>query len=197
MNGDNPTNPPEESTPPVIPYATPVGLGPDQPDFGCWRRGGCVIVARTCAALPPICFKCGQPTERYKLHELTWHHPLFYFLAPTILFAIIILCVQEKAKIRIPVCETHYRKHCNWITISCLTVLAGIGIGVGIAWANRGLGRTEDVALFGLLAGLFATMLALVLYNHFGRIAHATRIDAHFVRLGGAGEQFLNRLPSA
>jgi hypothetical protein len=198
MNGDNPSNPPEKSPPAVIPYATPVGLGPDQPDFGCWRRGDRVIVTRTGASLPPICFKCGRPTERYKLLHFTWCHPLFYLLAPTvILFAIVVLCVQEKAEVNIPICERHYRTYRNWIITFCLVVLAGAGIGLGVARAYSDSRHTNDFAAIALIVFLGVFCVTGIIVNCFGRIAQAKRIDGRCVHLGGAGEQFLNHLPSA
>ncbi|MGA2497549.1 MAG: hypothetical protein ABSH20_07395 [Tepidisphaeraceae bacterium] len=207
MNGENTSNQPPQTSlqtppplpPPVIQYATPVGLGPAQPGFGCWRRGNRVIVAKTGVPLPPICFKCGQPTRRYKLHSLTWHHPLLYLLIlPGILiYAIVALCVQQKANIEIPVCETHYRKRRNWVIIAWLVLLAAIGIGIAGCAGTLGPRRTELLGGLCFLGGFLVAILAGIVGIYAGRIAYAKEIDAHWVQLGGAGEDFLNRLPSA
>ena len=160
--------------------------------------------AATSSSLPRPAFPCrpsasNAATQRYKLHRLTWHNPLFYLLllANIIIYAIVALCVQHKADMHIPVCEAHYRKRRNWVLISWLIALAGVGMGIAGCAGLLNSHRTETLGGIGMAAGFITLIAGAILGIYAGRITYPKEIDAHWVHLGGAGEAFLSSLPSA
>ena len=144
--------PPTHPTPPTSPQVfQPVGL---------LGRCGTLLVAGPRAELPDRCFKCNQPALGYrKKCELSWHHPTLYLLilAGLVVYAIVAICVRNKATVYVPVCAPHRAKRRRGIIIGlCIMAASPVAFWAGVKWDR------PEVFIFGLFT-LFGGLVVAVL----------------------------------
>ncbi len=176
---------PAGGPPTVLGYA-----GMDGVRAAVWRRGK-LIVFRKNTALPFRCVKCNAPAHGKPLRSnLSWHPPAIYLtiLIGLIIYVIVALCVQKSARISFGLCARHRRRRARVVAVSWLFALTCVSLIV--------CSIPLDNPAFAVL-GLLILILGLVLYLIFARSLTAARIDNEWVWLRGAGEEFLDTLPSA
>jgi hypothetical protein len=170
---------------PVLPYAGPQwGVA----TAGAWSEGRLIVAAKD-ASVAHACVKCGGPPAGRPFRRMfRWHQPIIYLtiLAGLLIYVIIALCVQEKGRVEYALCERHRRRRRNAILGGWLLTFAGIGMFV-LA------GVQEEVVWvpFGILAFIGGLVWAIV----GAQTLRPEKIDARFVWLKGAGEDFLRTLP--
>ncbi len=161
-------------------------------DGGLWQSGK-LLIMRKDAQLPNRCVKSNQPTTRRLKRSLIWHHPAVYLalLANLIIYAILALCLQKKATIRIGLSDDWFWKRRRAIIIGWGSVLLSIGLFILAAanldqsdWAGWLMLGSVFLFLFGTIYGLVAS-----------RMVVATRIDDAYVWLKGVNREFLAELP--
>ena len=121
----NQYQPPPLPAPPILPYAQ---LHPVQEGGACWQDRG-LLVARKNTVLPARCVRCNQPAEGPPIKRLyTWHNPMIYLLilAGILVYAIVALCVQEKAQIFVGICAKHRSQRNTRIAIAWIASLGGL-----------------------------------------------------------------------
>jgi hypothetical protein len=185
-----PSFPERPMTEPFNPYAAPsANLNPQSAGEGCWRDEKVVVMARE-GSLPSRCVKCNAPAETpIKERRIYWHHPGLYLLVifpGLLIYAIVALIVRKKASISPGLSQIHQRKRNIGLALGWIGGLGGpVMMVMSLSLDSCGLGFF-GLALFfvGLIAGM---VLARNLY--------ADHIDDSYVRLKGAGPDFLASLP--
>jgi MFS family permease len=167
------------------------GRAPGMNDGEIWRDDDRVIVAHG-VLFPHRCVKCNEPAEEpQKIRKVYWHHPtlylLFFFWA--IVYFIVALIVRKSAEIDPGLCTEHRKKRQRWIAIGWIGSLSGLLLLPVIAttlqldsgwWMVLGAVCFFGFAIVGIVKS---------------RILYPKRIDDRFVRLSGAGDDFLDSLP--
>jgi hypothetical protein len=180
------------SIPPIVPYASPAGIAPTG---GAYRQGK-ILVAYKGATLPTNCVKCNAPADKPPIErKFAWHPPGYYFFLllsiwPYILAALI---TQKRGEVYITVCKKHRTKRAKTLLIAW--VGAAIGAAVLIAGFASVATNSHDPLIWTIPAG-FLLLIASAVYGILaGRYLTAKRIDAHYLYLKGACDEFLNGLP--
>jgi hypothetical protein len=157
-------------------------------DAAIWREKK-VLVLGARATLPDRCIKCNATSDGARLKRtLYWHPPGWYVLvlANLIIYAIVAMIVRKTAKIEVGLCAEHRRARWTAIAIGWGLFIGSIAaLVVGI---NANATWLAVLSPFLLLTGLIWGAVG-------GRVVSARRIDARWVRLGGAGPAFLDELP--
>lgn len=171
------------------PYSAPLSnLNPQASAGGCWNDMNVVVVSKD-ADLPPRCVKCNAPAEApIKTRTYYWHHPALYLLVlpGLLIYAIVALIVRKKAILHLGLCDAHRKKRLYGLLLGWGGGLGGLAL--MIASANQdscGLGFT----------GLAVFFVGIVAGNLMARTLYPERIDETYVRLKGAGPEFLASLP--
>ena len=154
-----------------------------------WRDGK-ILVLRPGSALPHRCIKCNAPAELpIKKRKIYWHHPAWYILIfiAILLYAVIALAVRKKAEIQPGLCATHSKRR----KIGLSLIWGGLLLGVGLMFA----GAVDDAGALAALGGL-VLLIGLIWGSIFARLLTPNRIDKDFIRLRGAGKDFLDSLPA-
>jgi hypothetical protein len=154
-----------------------------------WRDGD-VLITLIGAEMPHRCVKCNGPADQpTKARKVYWHHPGLYLLLlfNVIIYAIVAAILRKKAFVSAGLCREHKKRRRLALIFAWSGSLSGIVLmffGMGSRWGAWG-------ALLGVLLILGSVIGGLI----FGRIVHAKRIDASYVRLKGCGIAFLDSLP--
>jgi hypothetical protein len=154
-----------------------------------WRDGD-VLITLIGAEMPHRCVKCNGPADQpTKARKVYWHHPGLYLLLlfNVIIYAIVAAILRKKAFVSAGLCREHKKRRRLALISAWSGSLSGIVLmffGMGSRWGAWG-------ALLGVLLILGSVIGGLI----FGRIVHAKRIDASYVRLKGCGIAFLDSLP--
>ncbi len=153
-----------------------------------WRSGKQLVMLKG-ATLPERCVKCNAPAPGPGLkRNLAWHQPAIYLLIllSLLIYIIVAVIVQKRAKIVVNLCEAHRAKRrfvirlASGIFVLAVLMLIGSGIG-GILW----------LTFLGIV-----TFIGALLYRALGmRMVYARRIDDKYIWLGGVGREFLDTLP--
>ncbi len=157
---------------------------------GTVAKDGKNLVMGLGALLPDRCVKCNAPSTHRLRRKLLWHAVWLYLFVfiNIVIYAIIAACIRKKAEITIGLCEKHFnaRKRDIWIAWSC--ILGGIGMLIGGAMIH--VISTPLVLIFIVLiicGGIYGITR--------GRIIFASKIDKEYIRIKGAGKEFLDSLP--
>jgi hypothetical protein len=173
---------------PSNPYAPPMSAVEAALPDHCWRDGK-ILVVPVGNALPPRCVKCNAPAEMDKPRTFAWHHPGWYLfiLLNIIVYAVVAMLVQKKAKLALGLCAAHRRRRSNfnWTALGLLV----------FAFATLFGAMTADEGLLGALSGLCFLAAAIVAIVG-ARILYPARISKEEARLKGAGPAFLDSLES-
>lgn len=196
MEGFQPPVPPPPLPPAVLPYATPLAAGPSDLIL---REGSVLIVPRE-VSLPDLCVKCNAPAAGWRLRKtLSWHSPwvALLILVNLIVYLVVALVLQKRAKVEMGLCPVHRAKRRNAILIVWLLVMAGFGMIVGaIMWGTEARYGDYRPLWLGLAGGL-VLIFDLVYGTLFARTLTPKRIDDRFAWLKGCGEDFLANFPPA
>jgi hypothetical protein len=160
---------------------------------GLWREGR-LLVMRKSAELPFVCVKTNQPADGWLRRKLYWHHPAIYLVALVnlIIYAIVAVCVQKKADIRVGLCRDRIVRRRWAIAIGWLSALAGLGLCIaGCAGLDTPGGEMAWLILAGLAVGFVGAITGLVLSS----VVSPAKITDEFVWLKGVHPDFLEPLP--
>ena len=174
---------------------SPLAGIPDRPgedQFLVWREGSLLVMDKD-SQLPDRCVKSNQPADGFTLkRELAWHPQYLYLflLASPIIYIIIAVCTQKKAKISIGLTREWGARRRWRILIAWIAAIGGIVVMViGIAGAN---GNSPVVWL--VPAGIIGCLGAIV-YGIVGtRLVVPTRITDTHVWLKGVHPDYLATL---
>jgi len=174
------------------PYQAPPAVLTPQivPGGDVWQDRG-LLVIRKGAVLPDRCVKCNAPAEGYRLkRNLSWHQPAIYLtiLAGILIYVIIAIIVQQKARVDIGLCVHHRSRRRLAIAIAWGLFLGGLlalylsamikPFQPAIMWTGW------VMVLASPFVGLFAS-----------RTVWAKRIDPYFAWLKGVSREYLAELP--
>jgi hypothetical protein len=158
-------------------------------DGGVWRDGYTLMMAKG-ATLPQRCLKCNAPTDHRLFRRLSWHPPAVYVILAIspLVYVIVALIVQKRAKAYYPVCLTHLKRRRWAIAIGWFVSLLSIPVLVAaFAWFEA---MTPVLLLIGgvlFTGGIIGGVLG-------GRIVKVHKIDKWFVWLEGLDLQYLESL---
>jgi DNA-directed RNA polymerase subunit M/transcription elongation factor TFIIS len=159
-----------------------------------WRDGKKLIMRKT-AELPYRCLKTNQPADGWLRRKLFWHHPAVYFalMANLIIYAILAVCLQKKADIRVPLCQARLNRRRWMILFTWLCALGGIAaFVVGLMSLDRPDKNLAPLLIFGgLFGGLFGTIIGLILMT----VVSPAKITDDYVWLKGVHPAYLDELP--
>ena len=153
-----------------------------------WRSKRVLIMGRN-AALPDRCIKCNAPANGNRLaRNLAWHSPFYYalILLNVIIYVIVALFVNIKARIEVGLCEKHLRRRKIAIMIGWM-----MGLG-GMAAFFYGLHRESGVLV---AAAVLALLFGIIFGVAMGRVAYARKIDQQYIWLVGVCREYLDTLP--
>jgi hypothetical protein len=195
MTQSNPT--PPQIPAQVVPYATPMPYQPAAME-GAWREGPILIVTKL-AALPQRCVKCNQDvTDGWRWKKTVyWHHPalaLLILFPGLLIYAIVALCVRQKATVEATLCQEHRSRRNTRVAITWLVSLGSFGALIGgIAYAAN-VRNGEGAIVLGLL--LFVVLLiAAILAGNSARVLYPSKMQGNFAWLKGAGPEYLEQFP--
>ena len=180
---------------PMLGYATPAGYTPG----GQWQDGNVLVMHKQSAFLN-CCVKCGQPSDgRVWRHKYYWHHPAFALLVLVniLVYAIVAMCVRQKAEVILYLCERHRRRRFWGVTLGWLFALGGLGglIGGAIFAANA---RRADEWIGGMIAlGGFVLLIAAIIVGFaIAPVLRPKKMDKEYAWFKGAGADYLAQLPT-
>lgn len=177
--------------PPVEnPWAPPVTRSLEAPvEGGVWREGSEVVMLRQ-AELPKRCVHCNAAVDGWiGKRRIYWHHPGWYalLLLNIVLYALVALFVRQSAVIQPGLCRRHRRRRMA-VLLGGTLMLAGLLGFTFVRLTHSGPG---------LLGGVAASFLVIVLTAWLSRTVRPSLIDHRQIRLKGAGPAFLESLPSS
>jgi hypothetical protein len=159
-----------------------------------WRDGKQLVMRKT-AELPYRCVKTNQPADAWLRRKLHWHHPLVYLalLANLIIYAILALCLQKKADIRVGLCAAALGRRRWAIAIGWLSALSGVGLCIA-GCAGAGGHNDEMMAAF-VIAGMIVGIAGAITGMMLASVVTAAKINDDFVWLKGVCPAFLDEFP--
>jgi hypothetical protein len=175
----------------VIPYATPVQyqqnmLAPQ----GAWRDGNQLVCWKEVALPSHCCVKCDQPADAPPLNKkFVWHSPWVYVLllvTGPLIYVLVALCVQQKARAVIPLCRRHRGRRSALIWMGWGLFLGSIGLFAAAINASSGM-----LAIGGVVAILAAAILSV--YTA-ASILTPAKIDGQYAWYRGASQAYLSGL---
>jgi hypothetical protein len=78
--------------------------------------------------LPPICVRCGAPSNGKPLKKtLWWHHPAIYLvlLISPLIYVIVAVIVRKSMKVNVPLCLEHAKRRSIMVTLAWVLPLIG------------------------------------------------------------------------
>jgi len=173
------------------PYAAPQASFEQKSPTGCTRDGKVLVVPRH-SDLPERCVRCNAPAQMEKPRTFTWHHPAWYLfiLVAVLVYVLIALMVQKKAKVAFGLCDSHRARLRNFK----LAAWGIFALGLGLIVLAIGIDSSDAAVLMGT-AGLLSLLIAGVIAGTGARILSVARVSAAEARLKGCGDAFLDSLP--
>jgi hypothetical protein len=165
--------------------ATPIG------GDSAWREDNQIVMLPG-ALLPQRCVKCNEPAdEPTKTRKVYYHHPALYLLVFgwAIIYIIVALIVRKTAEINPGLCAEHKKQRALWMAISWFGALGSLFLLPMLAAALSIDFGPWMLLCIGLFLGFAITGIVKA------RILYPKKIDDHYARLKGAGENFLASLP--
>jgi hypothetical protein len=198
----------EVKWPPMIdenPYAAPAIAADSYSDWldelaksrGMWRDGSDVVITYG-SVWPPRCVSTGEPVIQYVPLRCRWYSGwslVWLLLGPLCLIPLLFLGLR--IELMVPVGASWARRKrtyavLGWIVVMCCALAMGLlwseAVDVGLDEQHRVLAGI--VCFGGLSLGLLLTVASC------RPPLEVAQADARFVRLSGAGEVFLQSLPS-
>jgi preprotein translocase subunit YajC len=166
---------------------------------GAWREANKLVVVRY-GTMPALCVKCGQPSAGEPVQKkFYWHKSWLYLLLLLgLLPYALVLVVQERFDLAVPLCGAHQRRRTKllWLGrgLALSNVIIPLMLGAQFSRVlHLGKEASNEVmvisAIFGvlcLLTGLFLIAIASIL--------HPVMIDESRAIFTGAGRNFLDKL---
>ena len=150
-----------------------------------WRDGKAVVAVRNCA-FPQRCVKCNAPVAKAGVRQRNfyWHTPWLYLLIlPSILiYVIVAVMARKKSSHDIALCAQHLRRR-------------RIFIAIGWSWPLAPLFGSLLFDDMGIVFGVFASLILILVGMSGSRVMSATKIDERRARYTGCGKDFLASLP--
>jgi hypothetical protein len=169
-------------------------LGAQQPAGGVVREGKKLVVPRVGgleagAELPPICVKCGLPSEKPLRRNFFWYAPwLYVLLLFPLIFLIVALVARRKMVLHVPMCENHRSRRRN-----LLLMAAGIAVaGLFVPFLMNAMG--SDVAL-GVALMIVMLLAGAIIGSQVSNPIQPSRIDDRCGVFTGCAEVFLQQFP--
>jgi hypothetical protein len=176
----------------VVPYASPAGFAPTA---GVYRQGK-LLVAYKGATLPTNCIKCNAPADKSPIvRKFSWHPPAYYFFLLLGIWPYVIaaLVTQKRGEVYVTVCKEHRKKRAKILLIAWVGAVIGAA---GIFGGFAGIANNGGDFLVWLIPAGFVVLIASAVYGVIaGRYFTPNRIDAHYLYLKGACDEFLDTLP--
>ncbi len=174
---------------PYIPSTASLGDGvaPHKAE-GCWRDGALLVVTHA-SRLPPRCVKCNAPVDvPIKEKKLYSHHPGIYllFLVNVLLYLIVALIKRKTVTVSPALCVEHAKRRKLGIAI------AWGGLTIGLLTIASGFAQRPMMAIVGILVIAGSVITGMLM----ARMLYPKMIDERGAHLKGAGEDFLNSIPS-
>lgn len=149
--------------------------------------------------LPSVCMRCGAPADNRKSRTFSWFPPIAYIglIAGILPFAIIALVLTKRMSVSVPLCHEHRGHWSTRTTITVVSLLALILMGVGfiVYTGNQPPGPGGDLSGIFCLGwvGALIIWLILVAILQAGSI-RATEITDRTVKLTGVHDGFIAAL---
>ena len=158
------------------------------------RVGQQFVVPRAGAPLPSNCVKCGKPTQDTMNKTFWWHNPVLYLivLISPIIYVIVALIVRKSCKLNVPICEEHRGSYKSKRWTGGLLMLASIPLWIAIGALGHG---SDDAVGIGALVFGVTLLVGLIVFG-VATIIKPTNMDEQTATFKGAGEGFLQLLPS-
>jgi len=173
------------------PYAPPsadLSRGPAREGEDALWRDGRILVMRRDSVLPDRCIKCNEPALGYKLRRvLYWHRPAWYWLilVSVLIYAIVAMIVRKRAIVEVGLCPAHRQRRYLAVVLGILALCGGLG--GCLAYASE-----SEAAVY---LGLILAVAGVVIAGFGSQVVTASQIDDNYVRLKGAGADYLSPLP--
>jgi MFS family permease len=192
-----PPLPPDGATPPPpLAYAS----RPVRQQSGAWAEGNLLVTTTSCA-LPQDCVYCGAPAEKILNRKYYWHPSwVFILILPGLLiYAIVALVLRKKADVQLGLCPQHAAARTKKLLVAW--GIAGLGLGIivlSIAMMNDALGREwRDFGGLGIVLAIITFIVAAVVGGGAAGVLKPKKITDTHAWFGGAGREFLAKLPRA
>ena len=107
--------------------------------------------------LPPICIRCGAPSNGKPLKKtLYWHHPAIYFvlLISPLIYLIVAAIVRKSMKVNVPLCLEHAKRRSIAVTLAWVLPLIGLADAIILPQFNVDGGIVALLTTALVLAGL-------------------------------------------
>jgi len=122
--------PPPPLPTPVVPYATPVGIGTQAHYQVVWS--GRELMIPDGASIADRCVRCGDPSDgRPFKRRLSWHPGALYLLIlfpGLLIYLIVAMFVRKRATIYVGLCERHRRQRRTMMAVAGGVLLAAIAL---------------------------------------------------------------------
>ncbi len=179
---------PADAPNPYAPPSADLSRGPTREGEDTLWRDGRILVMRRDSVLPDRCIKCNEPALGYKLRRvLYWHRPAWYWLllVSVLIYAIVAMIVRKRATVEVGLCPVHRQRRYLAVALGVLALFGGLG--GCIAYAQE----SDAVIYLGII--LAVAGVAIAGFGH--QVVRAAEIDDNYVRLKGAGADYLSPLP--
>jgi len=161
-----------------------------------WRWGAFLILPDT-AALPQLCARCGQSTDRpLQPRTLRWINPLFFIMlviSPP-LFVLVSLIGQRKGTLFVTLCEAHEQRQCKFNRAFWALLIAALGQGVLSIVLMVTLDRQWPLVL--LLSSFFTLLASAVVHNIGARVVSVEKIEKRTIWLKNLPAAFFAGVPT-
>jgi hypothetical protein len=166
---------------PVLAYALPQGYrGPVLREDG-------VFTAPDGAQFPPICVKCGRPSDGIPLRKTLYWHPGWVYitiLAAVWVYILLALVTRKKGTITLGLCAKHRIARRNYIYFGFGVSVLGVGLIVYY------LMSPFDAFRGAIAFGILSIVVGLIIAALTARTLSPTKIDGGYLWLTGAGKPF-------
>lgn len=160
---------------------------------GLLGRDGDRLLISNGAALPPICFVTGVPTQTAVDVVIHWQPRWVYglLLAGVVPYFLVSPFVQRKVSLRIPIAKSIYRRHTSLVLIGARLLFASLllfGFSVVLMFLSN---ASSWVLLVALVLGFVGALLG----SRHAVSLHVISLDHHLLTLGGVHPKVLDSVP--
>jgi len=166
---------------------------------GVWREANKLVVVRY-GTMPALCVKCGQPSAGEPVQKkFYWHNSWLYLLLLLgLLPYALVLVVQERFDLAVPLCGAHRRRRTNllWLGrgLALSNVILPMLLGGSLSrMLHLGKAAKDELMVISLILGVVCLLVGLF-FIALASILHPSRIDESRAIFTGAGRPFLDKL---
>lgn len=160
---------------------------------GFWRDGNTLVFSKG-AHFPNRCVKSNVPTDRQLTRNLAWYPQwlwLLLILTGPLIFIIVALCLQKKARVEIGLSDEWFGKRTRATLLGWGSVVIGILVIIVGANSSAKDGTPTLIVILGIVIGVVGAIIGLMT----ARIVFPKKITDTHVWLGGVGPEFLGEYP--